>query len=174
MIRTPEEELLKDQCLASIGVRLPASLRKSFPGAFRQPAASIITQGKAAFRQKCGFTQEQVSSLVEQHADTITSSADRVAELFRVVDDMFKCAGDMERLADVMLSSRIRGFCTYAPADMQLNLSYYCTCVGASDKAMERAWLHGVFTLPPANLKLDMRLQLAHGCRGCTAGCCHR
>ena len=83
-------------------------------------------------------------------------SSERVAELLKVVGDIFDCAHDMDTVADVMLSCRRVGLCSQAPTALHQRFLFFCTCVGVNDKQMARAWKYGVFVTPPA--ELDIRL----------------
>ena len=153
--KKPEKELLKSQYLASIGIRSPESLRKSSPAIFTLSLASM--QGKVAFLQALGFTHGQVSSLVERHTGILFTSSERVEELLRVISVMFGCAQDMDSLASIVLSCRVRGLFSHFADVVQSSFSYYCTCVVVvNDKEKERAWRHAVFRVPPA--ELDIRL----------------
>ena len=152
--RAPEEEQLKDQYLVSIGIRSPQKLRKRNPALLKQSLSTM--QSKVAFLQQCGFTQAQVTSLVEQHPDILSRPSERVEELLRVVGDMFGCSQDIDVLCDVMLSCKHIGFFCTSPTALRNNLTYFCTCIGPKDKQKQRAWKHGVFTSSPA--ELDIRL----------------
>ena len=60
-------------------------------------------------------------------------------------------------MAEVMLGGcNVVGLCNMSPSTLHHNFSYYCTCIGVNDKAMNRAWSNAVFTVTPA--KVDNRL----------------
>ena len=151
--RTSEEEQLKDQFLASVGVRSPKTLRKRNPFVHRQSLTSL--QRRVAFLQQCGFTRAQTVSLIELHSDILIRSSEHVEELLRVIGDMFGCA-DRETLCSIMLSCKCIGVFTMSPTALHHKFTYFCTCIGADDKEMQRAWKYGVFITPPA--ELDIRL----------------
>ena len=63
----PEEETEKDSYLMSIGVTSTRRLRQKLSATFKK---SLITlQGRVAFLRARGFTQAQVTSLIQQHPD---------------------------------------------------------------------------------------------------------
>ena len=154
LLTEPEEELLKDRYLVSIGISSTKRLRQRNPNTFRRSLASM--QGRVAFLQALGFTHAQVSSLVEKHPDILGRSSEHVADELKVVGDIFDCAHDMDTVAEVMLSCRRMGLCTQVPTALHQRFLYFCSCVGVNDKEMARAWKHGVFVIPPA--ELDIRL----------------
>ena len=142
LLTKPEEEELKDQYLASIGIRSPEILRKRTRCVFIQSLTSM--QSKVAFLQECGFTRAQTVSLIEQHSGILQCSCEHVAELLRVIGDMFGCA-DRETICDVMLSCKGVGVCTMSPKNMHRNFTYFRICTGPGDKQLQRAWKHSVF-----------------------------
>ena len=150
----PEEENQKDAYLTSIGVTSPRRLRQRRADMFQQPLD--LMQDRVAFLYARGFTQAQVASLIEQHAETIARTSEHIEECLRVIGDMFGCAQDMDALSDVLLSCRRMGLFSVSPTALHQNFTYFCTCIGANDKQMQRAWKHGVFRVYPA--ELDIRL----------------
>ena len=152
LLKNPEEEQLKDQYLVSIGIKSPEKIWK------RHPLTRSLTsmQSKVALLQQCGFTRAQTSSLIEQHSGILQCSSENVKEVLRTTSDMFGCAQDMDALADVMLSCRDMRLFTMSPAAMHHNFTYFCNCVGANDKEMQRAWKNGVFRVFPAELAIRL------------------
>ena len=55
-----------------------------------------------------------------------------------------------------MLSCKRTGAFAVSPKIMHQNFTYFCTCTGADDKELQRAWKHSVFISTPA--VLDIRL----------------
>ena len=55
-------------------------------------------QDKVAFLRACGFTQKQVTSLVEKHTDILLRAPGTIVELLRVIGDLFGCSQDMDML----------------------------------------------------------------------------
>ena len=151
---TPEKELAKNQYLESIGVTSPATLRHKDASAARQSLVSM--QRNVASLQAQGFSQAQVVSVVERHPAILYRPSEHVAELVRVIGEIFGCTQDMDMVADVMASCRLMGWSGQSPAALPYKFSYFCTCVGVNDKEKRKAWKHGVFTVAPA--ELDIRL----------------
>ena len=89
LLQRPDEEHVKDQYLTSIGIRSPELLRKRNPHVFNRSLTSI--QSKVAFFQQCGFTRAQTLSLIEQHSGVLQCSSEHVAELLRVIGDIWLC-----------------------------------------------------------------------------------
>lgn len=155
-----EEEKLKEAYLISIGVTSPTRVRQRSSVALNQPLASM--QGKVAWLYACGFTQAQVTSLVEVHPDILQYPSKRIQELMRVIGDMFDCARDMDTIAGVMLSCKLVGLWSVPPTTLRRNWSYFCTCIGEYDKEMSRAWRFGVFITSPAQLDCRLDSLAAH------------
>ena len=154
LLKKPEEEQLKEQYLASIGIRSPGIIRKRNPSVMRQ--SLTLLQSRVSFLQQYGFTQAQVTSLIKQNPDILLRTSEHIEELLRVISDMFGCAQDTSALSDVLLSCRDRRFFTVSPAALRRNFTYFCTCTRADDKQMQKAWKRGVFRASPADL--DIRL----------------
>ena len=151
----PAEELLKNQYLASIGIKSPERLRKRAPCAFTQPLTSM--QGKVAFLSQWGFTKVQILSLIEKHPNVLLRTSEHIGDLLRLIEDMFECA-DKKTLCDAMLSCNCVGLCSQSVESLHHNFTYFCTCVAieGDHKQMTQAWKKGVFVVPPA--ELDSRL----------------
>ena len=149
----PAEEQSKDQYLASIGIKSVARLRKRSPCIFIQSLTSM--QSKVAFLQQWGFTRAQTLSLIEKHSDVLQGTSGHVGELLRLVEDLFDCA-DRETLCDVMLSCNRIGLCSQPLEALHRNFTYFCACVEVDHKQKKRAWKHGLFMIPPA--EVDARL----------------
>lgn len=159
LLGTPEQEVVKLQYLASIGV---TSAKKTPAG--WQSASLKAMQSRVASLQAFGFTQAQISSLVEQHPDILASTFKNTQDLLVVIDKLFSCANDIHAIADVILSCRAKGFFSMSPSTLYHRFSYFCTCLMEDDKEKKRAWHSGVFFVSPAELdsRLDfVALQLA-------------
>ena len=128
--RNPEEEQLKDQYLASIGIRSPEVLRKRNPYVF---GSLTSMQSKVASLQQHGFTRVQTLSLIEQHSNLLRCSFEHIDELLGVIGDMFGCA-DSGSLCDVILSCRRVGVFTMSPTILRHNFTYFCTCIGMNER----------------------------------------
>ena len=118
----PEEEQIKDQYLASIGIRSPELIRKRNPSVMRQ--SLTLLQSRVAFLQQYGFTPAQVTSLIKQNPDILLRTSEYIEELLRGISDMFGCAQDTSALSDVLLSCRDRRFFTVSPAALRRNFTY--------------------------------------------------
>ena len=153
LLTKPAEELVKNQYLASIGIKSPERLRKRNSGLFRQPLTSM--QSKLACLQQHGFSTAQTLSLVEKHPDVLQCTSEHLGELLRLVEDMFGCA-DRGTLCDVMLSCNQIGLCNQSLDALHRNFTHFCAFVEVDHKQMKRAWKHGVFTVSPT--ELDDRL----------------
>ena len=148
LVRVPEEEGLKDQYLASIGIASPRRFRKNCPAALRQSLA--LLKGRVAFLRACGFTERQTLSLLEKHPRILLCTTEQVAQLLSVIGDIFGCAHDMDTTADILLRCNCFRLCSQS--SLHRNFTYFCTCLVVDDKEKMRAWKHGVFTVPPAEL----------------------
>ena len=153
LLRRPAEELLKHKYLVSIGIQSLARLRKKNACVFRQSLTSL--QNRVAFLQQWGFTTAQTLSLIEKHPDVLHRTSEHIAQLLRLVEDMFDCA-DRQTLCDVILSCDIIGLCSKSAKDLHRNFTYFCTCVDVDHQQMKRAWKYGVFKVSPVDL--DIRL----------------
>jgi len=159
LLGTPEQEVVKSQYLASIGV----TSAKKTPAGWHFASLKAM-QSKVASLQAFGFTQAQISSLVEQHPDILASKFKKTEDLLVVIDKLFSCANDIQAIADVILSCRAKGLISISPSNLYHRFVYFCTCLMVDDKGKKRAWHRGVFVVPPAELdsRLDfIALQLA-------------
>ena len=154
LLKIPEEEQLKDQYLASIGIQSPERLRKKSSYAFERSLGSL--QGKVAFLQACGFTRAQVTSVVEKDPMILSRSSEYVEKLLRVIGDLFDCAEDMNTIVQVILISKCVKLSSMRIATLHHNFPYFCTQIAVDDKTRNRAWRDGVFSVAPA--ELDIRL----------------
>ena len=153
LLGTPEQEVAKSKYLASIGVASP----KKTPSKWH--CASLKTmQSRVAFLQAFGFTQAQISSLVERHPAILQCGFKTLEDLLVVIDKLFSCANDTQAIADVIMSCQARGLFSTSPSSLYHRFSYFCTCLMVDDKEKKRAWSKGVFVIEPA--ELDSRLDL--------------
>ena len=104
LIWASEQELSKDQYLASIGITLVDNIRRAYPHVFQQ--SLTLMQRKVGSLQACGFTETQIVSLVQKHPEILNRSSEHVNEVLRVIDDLFGCAQDKDMLVNVLLSCR--------------------------------------------------------------------
>ena len=115
-------------------------------------------QSRVASIQAFGFSQAQISSLVELHPDILASRFQNAEDLLVVIDKLFSCANDIQAIADIVLSCGAKGLFRRSPSSLYHEFSYFCTCLMVDDKEKKRAWRRGVFVIPPA--ELDSRLDL--------------
>ena len=153
LLEIPEQEVAKLQYLESIGVTSP----KKTPSKWHYASLEAM-QSRVASLQAFGFTQAQISSLIEQHPDILASKFKNTEDLFRVIDKLFSCANDIQAIADIVLSCRTKGLFSMSPSSLYHKFTYFCTCLMVDDKGKKRAWLFGVFFVSPA--ELDSRLDL--------------
>ncbi len=151
LLGTPEQEIVKLQYLASIGV----TSAKRNPAGWHHASLKAM-QSKVASLQAFGFTQAQISSLVEQHPGILASKFKTTEDLLVVIDKLFSCANDIQAIADIVLSCGAKGLFKRSPSSLYHTFSYFCTCLIVDDKEKKRAWTKGVFVVPPA--ELDSRL----------------
>ena len=154
LIWASEQELSKDQYLASIGIKSVDIIRRAYPHVFQQ--SLTLMQRKVGSLQACGVTETQIVSLVQKHPEILNRSSEHVNEVLRVIDDLFGCAQDKDMLVNVLLSCRGRGVWQCSPLPLHNNFLYYCSCIVVNDKQMQKAWKHAVFRVSPA--KPDNRL----------------
>lgn len=152
LLEMPEEEIAKLQYLASVGI----ASAKSTPAGWHQASLEAM-QSRVASLEAFGFTQAQISSLVEQHPDILASKSN-TGKLLLVIEKPFSCATDIQAITDVILSCRNRTLFRMSPSSLYHKFSYFCTCVMVDDKERKRAWHYGVIFLSPA--ELDSRLDL--------------
>ena len=153
LLEIPEQEVVKLQYLASIGVTSP----KKTPSKWCKASVEAM-QSRVASLQAFGFTQAQSSSLIEQHPDILASNFKNTEDLFLVIDKLFSCANDIQAIADIVLSCRTKGLFSTSPSSLYHKITYFCNCLMVDDKEKKRAWTKGVFVVPPA--ELDSRLDL--------------
>ena len=106
LLGTPGQEVAKLQYLASIGV----TSAKRNPAGWHHASLKAM-QSKVASLQAFGFTQAQISSLVEQHPGSLASKFKNTEDLFVVLDKLFSCANDIQAIADIVLSCGAKGLC---------------------------------------------------------------
>ena len=159
LLRTPEQELLKDWYLVFIGVTSVADVKRRIPHVMQQ--SLTLLQGKVDSLQACGFTQAQVSSLFQKHPTILARSSEHVDELLRVISDLFGCAHDKDMLIDVMLSCNSNRLYARSPADLWQNFHNFCTYVAVNEKGMRRGWQYNVFEVCPAELHFRVELLAA-------------
>jgi len=153
LLRTPEQEVVKLQYLASVGVKSP----KRTTARWHAASLKAMQSGVAAL-QAFGFTQAQISSLVEQDPDILASTFKNTEDMLDVIDKLFSCANDTQAIADVILSCQAKTLFRMSPSSLYHRFFYFCSCLMVDDKEKKRAWNSGVFVIPSA--ELDSRLDV--------------
>ena len=121
---TTEQEVVKSQYLASIEIKSPRNV------SVRWHTASLkAMQSGVASLQAFGFTQAQISSLLEQHPDILASKFKNTEDVLDVIENLFSCANDMQALV-VIFSCRAKGLFRMSASSLYHRFSYFCTCHG--------------------------------------------